>query len=35
MQGIDAWDNFLVFTANSLPVITVSLTNVPCRLDVR
>src|SRR5206468_3905307 len=26
--GIDAWDNFLVFTANSLPVITVSLTNV-------
>src|SRR2546421_2998853 len=26
--GIDAWDNFLTFTANSLPVLTLSLTNV-------
>ncbi len=27
MGGIDAWDNFLVYTAGSKPVITLALTN--------
>jgi hypothetical protein len=27
--GIDAWDNFLVYTPASLPVITLALTNTP------